>query len=143
MSLLYAIGALPLAVMHSVLFWPIFELATILFVWLALIRPTLKAYHYTSGILDQLDAATKPFWTNVRLWLKGMWTTVIAMATAVFAGLPDLLDKLTGVKWDAFFDSAMVAKITAAIMLLTAIVHVYEMKSAAETVPRNDDAGGN
>ncbi len=140
MSLLHAIGALLLAFMHSVFFWPLFELATVLLVWFVLIRPALKSYRYTTGILDELDAATRPMWSRLLLQLKGIWSAAIGMAAALFASLPTLLDQLTGIHWEAFFDPATVSKIIAGIALVAAVVHVWEMKGAAAIVPKDPPA---
>lgn len=122
-------------------FWPAFELVTCLVVWFGLIRPALKSYHYTSGILDELDRGTHTVFGRLKLMLKGMGAAVVAMIGAVLAGMPQLLDHLTGVKWSAFFDPATVSKITAGIMILITVLHVYAMKNAAAIEPKKSDAG--
>lgn len=137
MSIFAAFWGLFMAFMHSPFFWPVFEIGTILLVWFALIRPALKSYQATAGLLTELDNATRPMWSKVLLFFKGMWTAVLTGITGFFAILPDMLDRLTGVKWEAFFDPATVTKILAGISLAATVIHVWEQKQAAAIVPQS------
>ena len=120
--------------------------------WFAFIRPLLKRYALTTGLIARLDAAEGGLWARIKLWAEGKKTLALAFltsalaagkaatdqATAVVANLsPDALQPLQDKGlWSAFLNDVWTLHIVAALGLLTAFMTLKGKVQAAQIAPK-------
>ena len=121
--------------------------------WLTFIRPLLKRYSVTAGVIARLDAAEGDVWKTIGIWCEAKKTLLLAFLTSAFAAgkaatdqvasaasslTPDALAPLQDRSmWSAFFGDIWTLHIVAALGILTAFLTLKGKVQAAQIVPKN------
>lgn len=128
------------------IWFALFTAAT-LAVYFFVVRPKLKEFRLTAGILDHLDDFALAGWQRVRLRLLGLKTWLLGCLGVLVAALPQLLDGIAHVApgaleslhlvdFSAFFAPEIALKISGAIMLAMTVTHILGLAKAVEIEPR-------
>ena len=126
--------------------------------WFVFIRPLLRRYAATAGVVTRLEAAEGNLRKKVEIWLEAKKTLVLAFFTSAFAAGKAATDQATSVAahaaatmsnltpdafvplqdrslWSAFFGDIWTLHIVAALGILTAFLTLKGKVLAAEIVP--------
>ena len=126
--------------------------------WFAFIRPLLRRYRVTAGVVARLDAAEGDIWKQIEIWFEAKKTLALSFLTSAFAAgkaatdqaasaavqaaatvsnlTPDALAPLQDKSiWSAFFGDIWTLHIVAALGILTAFLTLKGKVQAAEIVP--------
>ncbi|PNG26994.1 hypothetical protein [Methylocella silvestris] len=129
------------------MFWFALFSAATLAVYFSIIRPKLKQFRLTTGIIDELDDYALAGWARIKLRVLGLKTWILGVAGIGVAALPQLLDGLAHiapgaleslhlVDFSAFFAPEVALKISGAIMLAMTVTHILGLAKAAEIEPK-------
>ena len=112
--------------------------------WFVFIRPLLKKYALTSGLLDRLDAAEGNVWAKIGLWLEAKKTLLLAVFTSGLASVKSAADQAVAVVnpdtvvalhdqsiWSAFLSDVWTMRVLAGLSLVTAY---FTLKGKVEAV---------
>lgn len=108
-------------------------------VYLFVIRPKLRQFRFIGGIFDQIDAAGASRWNKFKLWLLGQKTPISGLIGVFVTTIPGVLEQLHLIDFSAFVTPDLALKISAVIMLLMSVFHIYGMVTAAMIEPKKED----
>ena len=123
--------------LHSALFWLVFETIIFIGAWFVIVRPALKQFRWSNAFLTGIDGRTRPFFAQIPIRLKGLWTTILGLFLTLFGAIPQMLAALPGqnIKWENYLDAKTASIVPVALGLLVIIVHTLEDKQAGKTEP--------